>query len=309
MEQNAAAKKQFSRVGLCYFTLMLLTQALQLLGAVLLGEFLQNTTWGLWALSYVPMYGIAVPVFLWMMHKLAPNAPGQSAGQTLSAGGFARWVVISLGATYLLNTVSGVITALLAQLKGGAVNNPLALMQESSSPWMMLLFAGIVAPVGEEFLFRKLLYDKIGGYGEKLYIAMGAFLFALFHANLSQLLYAFVLGAAICYIYARTGKLGYTIALHICINIVGSVLMPLLALHEQLVAIAGALVIVLVVAGVVLAARGRWKFPPLPSESAAQQDAQPGAAPLSFRQALRTPGMLAYTALCVALIVVVTFVA
>ena len=36
-------------------------------------------------------------------------------------------------------------------------------------------------------MFRKLLYDKIGGYGVRTYVLVGAFLFALFHANLSQL--------------------------------------------------------------------------------------------------------------------------
>ena len=76
-------------------------------------------------------------------------------------------------------------------------------------------------------MFRKLLYDKIGGYGVRTYVLVGAFLFALFHANLSQLLYAFVLGAVFCYIYAHTGKLRYTILLHVAINTIGTMAAPL----------------------------------------------------------------------------------
>ncbi len=329
MEYRLSGKSRISRVGLCYFLLMLLTQTLQMLAAGLLYDSLADTTWGIWAISYVPLYGIAVPVFLLMMKKLAPNAPGRFGTQTLSAGGWVRWAFLSLGATYLLNLVSTLLTSLLAALKGGAVENPLALMQEGSSPLMMLLFAGILAPVGEEYLFRKLLWDKLGSCGERLYILMGGFIFALFHANLSQLLYAFVLGAAFCYIYARTGKLRYTVALHITINIFGSVLMPMLALSgsEAAAGAAGVLVIVLIIVGVILAARGRWKFPPeprqgsaagetpneqadapMPQEEGPQQEAPAQKEPaLTFGRALLAPGMLAYTALCVVLILIVTF--
>lgn len=325
MKKEISNKSRFSRVGLCYFALMLLTQVLQMGGMVLLIDWATTTTWGLWALSYAPLYGIAVPVFLLMMKKMVPNAPGRFGTQKLSAGGWVRWVVISLGATYVLNIVSTLITLLLAQLKGGAVENPLEMMQQNSSPLMMLLFAGIIAPVGEEFLFRKLLWDKLGRCGEKLYILMGAFIFAMFHANLSQLLYAFVLGAVFCYIYARTGKLRYTVALHITINIFGSVLLPALAQSESeaVVGLVGCIVIVLIIAGIILAARGRWKFPPEPPRAETGENMpweQPGAGEVSaqeapaqaqpaptFGGALLAPGMLAYTALCVVLILVATF--
>mgnify|MGYP000217126633 CR=1 FL=1 len=148
-------------------------------------------------------------------------------------------------------------------LKGGAVQNPLALMQMNSSPLATFLFACVLAPVGEEFLFRKLLYDKIGGYGVRTYVLVGAFLFALFHANLSQLLYAFVLGAVFCYIYAHTGKLRYTILLHVAINTIGTMAAPLFIQYGGIwgTAAVGILVLVSIAAGGVIAARRRWRFP------------------------------------------------
>lgn len=312
MENQLSAKQRLSRVGLCYLALMLVTQSLQMLAMWLLYDRLADTTWGLWAISYAPLYLIAVPIFLVMMKKLVPDAPGAHGTQTLSVGGWVRWLFLSLGATYLLNLVSTLLTTLLAALKGGAVENPLAMMQQNSSPLVMLFFAGLLAPVGEEYLFRKLLHDKIGCYGERLYILMGGFIFALFHANLSQLLYAFALGAAFCYIYARTGRLRYTVALHIAINIFGSVLMPMLAMSESetLIAAAGFLVIALVVVGVILAARGRWKFPPAPrADTAPEETDAPEASAPTFGRALLTPGMIAFTVLCVVLIAIVTFVA
>lgn len=221
MQNGLSFKNTMSRVGLCYFVLMLVTQALQLAGMTLLGSLLE-TGWGLWALSYAPLYCIAVPVFILLLQKLVPGTPGTAGSAALTAGGWLRWLVLCLGVTYLFNFVSLGITALLGMLKGGAVQNPLALMQMNSSLLATFLFACVLAPVGEEFLFRKLLYDKIGGYGVRTYVLVGAFLFALFHANLSQLLYAFVLGAVFCYIYAHTGKLRYTILLHVAINTIGT---------------------------------------------------------------------------------------
>ena len=164
MQNGLSFKNTMSRVGLCYFVLMLVTQALQLAGMTLLGSLLE-TGWGLWALSYAPLYCIAVPVFILLLQKLVPGTPGTAGSAALTAGGGLRWLVLCLGVTYLFNFVSLGITALLGMLKGGAVQNPLALMQMNSSPLATFLFACVLAPVGEEFLFRKLLYDKIGGYG------------------------------------------------------------------------------------------------------------------------------------------------
>ena len=307
MQNGLSFKNTMSRVGLCYFVLMLVTQALQLAGMTLLGSLLE-TGWGLWALSYAPLYCIAVPVFILLLQKLVPGTPGTAGSAALTAGGGLRWLVLCLGVTYLFNFVSLGITALLGMLKGGAVQNPLALMQMNSSPLATFLFACVLAPVGEEFLFRKLLYDKIGGYGVRTYVLVGAFLFALFHANLSQLLYAFVLGAVFCYIYAHTGKLRYTILLHVAINTIGTMAAPLFIQYGGIwgTAAVGILVLVSIAAGGVIAARRRWRFPgAAPADGREGEGAQRPAH--SFGRALRTPGMLAYTGLCAALILVVPF--
>jgi uncharacterized membrane protein len=55
---------------------------------------------------------------------------------------------------------------------------------------------------------------------------MSALLFGLFHGSLNQLCYAFLLGLVFGYVYIRTGKLRYTIMLHIGINSLSTVLLP-----------------------------------------------------------------------------------
>ena len=112
MQNGLSFKNTMSRVGLCYFVLMLVTQALQLAGMTLLGSLLE-TGWGLWALSYAPLYCIAVPVFILLLQKLVPGTPGTAGSAALTAGGWLRWLVLCLGVTYLFNFVSLGITALL----------------------------------------------------------------------------------------------------------------------------------------------------------------------------------------------------
>lgn len=78
MQNGLSFKNTMSRVGLCYFVLMLVTQALQLAGMTLLGSLLE-TGWGLWALSYAPLYCIAVPVLSCCCRNSCPARPARRA--------------------------------------------------------------------------------------------------------------------------------------------------------------------------------------------------------------------------------------
>lgn len=304
MQNQLPAKRRLSRIGLCYSALLLIMLGVQLAGVQLLARW-ADTEWFLWALSIVPLYAVALPVFLLMMKKLVPDAPGARGTQTLSAGGWARWLFLCFGVMYLLNLVSTLLMTVLSQLSGGTAENPLDAMLQASNPLVTLVFAGIIGPIGEEFIFRKVMFDKLGCYGERLYMLVSAFLFAMFHMNLWQLLYAFALGVIFAYIYARTGKLRYTIALHITLNVSGSVLVPMIALSggDLSVAAMGVFVIVMIVVGMILLARGRWKFPPEPRADAAPAEPDAPAEPApTFGRALLAPGMLLFTLLGVALI-------
>ncbi len=91
-----------------------------------------------------------------------------------------------------------------------------------STVWQ-IVFVVILAPIFEELLFRKLLIDRIYGYSEIAAILLSGFMFGLFHKNLQQFIYATVIGIIFAYIYIRTGRLRYSIILHMLINFMGSV--------------------------------------------------------------------------------------
>ena len=86
---------------------------------------------------------------------------------------------------------------------------------------------------------------------------VSALLFALYHANLEQFFYAFLLGLLLAYVYYRTGLLRVSVALHMVLNFFGAVMSLLLPDCAASDMALGALWMVSVVLGVILLVRGR----------------------------------------------------
>ena len=57
-------------------------------------------------------------------------------------------------------------------------------------------------------------------------VLLSGLMFGLFHGNLAQFAYAFSLGAFLAFIYVRTGRVVYTIVLHMGVNFIGSIVGP-----------------------------------------------------------------------------------
>ena len=113
-------------------------------------------------------------------------------------------------------------------LSGSTVINSLLYADDS---WAYLIFGiitvGIVVPILEEFIFRKIVIDSTSKYGYGAAIMISAFTFAVYHGNFTQFFYAFGLGFLFAYIYSNTGKLRYTVFLHMCYNLYAALIIPL----------------------------------------------------------------------------------
>ena len=116
------------------------------------------------------------------------------------------------------------LTAGMGLLKGSPVQNTLLNMITGGSLWLTSIFTVLCAPVFEEILFRKLICDKVIKYGEGCAVILSGLIFGLFHMNFNQFFYTFFLGCFFAFIYVKTGRLKYTILLHMLINFFGSVL-------------------------------------------------------------------------------------
>lgn len=217
----------FSRLGWALFTQMAAMLAVQLLvtlWAQLVSPSLLLSPIFRWILSTGSAYGVGVPAACLVLWDLPIQLPKR---RPMAPSGFGKTLVITLGLVYLSNLLTLMLTQLIGALRGGAVTNPVDNL--SSYPTILNVLLGcVIAPVAEEFLFRRLLLERLRPYGDRFAILTSALCFGLFHGNLNQFFYAFTVGALFAYVILRTGCLWQTILLHALTNATSVVLVPLL---------------------------------------------------------------------------------
>jgi len=221
-------RKAFSKLGLGIFTILAAGTLAQSLAVALADRFWPMWTehpWGMWVISFAPLYLVAVPLGLLLLRRVPVTPLPKSK---LRPGKLAVITLICFFMMYAGNYLGILITALLRLLTGSEALNPVLDMTTGTSLLPRALVMVILAPVIEEYVFRKQLIDRMHVYGQKLAVITSALLFGLFHGNLSQFFYAAALGLAFGYVYVKTGKLRYSIGLHMLINFLGGVIAPTL---------------------------------------------------------------------------------
>lgn len=181
----------------------------------------QNKMLLLCVLTTIIFYLTGFPIMLGLF-KNVPKVVIEK--KKLGAGQFILYVIMSagvLGIGSMLGTLvhQSLVTAL--EIEDPLIVNQL--LMSSVPRWLVILTVGILAPVFEELIFRKILIDHLIGQGEYVCILASGLLFGLFHGNFSQFFYAAGLGMILALIYIRTGKIGYTISIHMIINLATSV--------------------------------------------------------------------------------------
>lgn len=259
------AKFCFRKLGWALFAVTLCPILIQLLMVMVasilsvLGLDLLSNPWFLWAASSLPLYVVGVPIFLLLIRTVPAHAQPQSK---LPASRFLVLLLVCFPVTYLGNLIG---TLLSAALSGGTAQNGIE-TYITDGGFLALFTTIIVAPVVEEFVFRKQLLDRCGRYGEKTAMVFSALTFGLFHMNFYQFFYAFGVGLILAYVYLRTRSLRYPVLIHMIINFLGSAV-PLFMMSRW---IEGYLLVDLglAVAGLVAAIvyRKRFSLSPAPCE-------------------------------------------
>ncbi len=164
-------------------------------------------------------------------------------GQKKRFGDLIIYLLMCISIMYIGNILGILVNTLIERVGGVSAENPLESYvgnEGANSLFLSFLFMVILAPVIEEFIFRKLIIDRLGVYGEGASILVSALAFALFHGNFYQFFYAFGLGAMFAFLYLRTGRLRYPVILHMFINLTGGIVGPSLLRLIDLDGIAGA---------------------------------------------------------------------
>ena len=223
------AKKHFSRIGLGYALFSAITLAVSVIIANLvffLNEDFYNSSLFMNAVTPVALYVFALPVLLIVLSGCEAKVPEKKKM------GFWKWMlilVVSFGCMYIGSYVGNFVMAYLSEVMGYDYGNALNSIIDEDNIWITAIFTVIVAPIGEEFVFRKLIIDRTNKYGAFVSIGLSALMFGLMHGNFYQFFYCFAIGIILGYIYYTTGNLFLTIALHAAINFFGSVVTSLIA--------------------------------------------------------------------------------
>lgn len=223
-------RRSISRLGLGFSAFLLTGYLLQVELMMVfrlldnMGIFVSDNLQGL--LLGMSLYLGGAPV-CWLIVRGMPVFGKPSRGR-FTVYHLAIVFLVSFSILYIGNIMGLAFMNLLNWLWRRRAANPLGGLINQLNPWSLFFLTVVAAPLFEEFLFRKLLIDRVQQYGDVTAILLSATLFGLSHGNFYQFFYAFGLGVIFAYVYVNTGKLRYTIALHGIINFTGSTVMTYL---------------------------------------------------------------------------------
>lgn len=136
----------------------------------------------------------------------------------MKPGAFLCLLILGMGAQ-MVNSfwITGLETLL--NLFGLSAIGILESVSGSADTLSMFLYASILAPVGEELLFRGYVLRSLKPFGTRFAVWGSAILFGLFHGNLLQTPYAVLMGLLLGYVTVEY-SIGWSIMIHLFNNLV-----------------------------------------------------------------------------------------
>lgn len=154
---------------------------------------------------------IVLPFFWYMMKR--DGYVQRDAGK-MPWRGAACTVCLGFGANILMTILLNLINSRI-ELQSGAQD---ALF--GSGFFIQVIGIGIIVPIMEEVLFRGLVYNRLKDYNKGWSsIILAAGIFALYHGNALQILFAFPMALLILAVYEKWNTLLAPIIFHMTVNI------------------------------------------------------------------------------------------
>ncbi|MFH1463286.1 MAG: CPBP family intramembrane glutamic endopeptidase [Pseudomonadota bacterium] len=162
-------------------------------------------------LQAAPVIALGLRSLLWAGLGAGLRSPIQAQGAS-----HRRALPLALG----LGLGTGLFSALVLRLAAGGLPAEAPLMPDPAAlgaPWLALLALGalLLAPVGEELLFRGALLDSLAReHGDRIALFGSSAAFALVHLSPAHLVTAFVAGLALGWLRQHTARLWPCVLAH-----------------------------------------------------------------------------------------------
>lgn len=279
-----------------------------IVGIVIMSIVVQNyfpdltcNTWYFWALNSAPNYFFGMPIFFFITRKV-PDSPVPEP-KSISIKSLFRYTIMSLSIAYIFSFVGNLFNLFFVE-HYGISENIVQDVLESCSTMMAFLFIVIIAPIAEEWIFRRRFLTKTLVFGRKKAVLAGGLAFGLFHLNIPQFAYAFALGTFWGVLFIKYGRVTPVILLHMIVNALGSIVFPrfLLINAEVFAIIGGAFILVVSIVGMVWLSKEKNALLTVlqdPVEHAESETEQIEEKPIKTPSLIFNPGFILYMVIIV----------
>ena len=138
-------------------------------------------------------------------------------GKPMMPGRFFEILCVFLGGQFLSQITLAMLELVLNGF-GLSILEGVEALSVSTDSLSMFLYAGVLAPIAEEILFRGLIQRTMMPFGRNFAIFVSALTFGLFHGNLVQSPFAFLVGLVLGYVAAEY-SIAWAMLLHMINNL------------------------------------------------------------------------------------------
>lgn len=139
-------------------------------------------------------------------------------GKPMTLGSFFRILCVFLSGQLIYQLLMTLVETVLNAF-GLSILMGMQAVSMNTDSFVMFLYAGILAPITEEILFRGVVQRTLLPWGKRFAIFCSAFVFGIFHGNLLQAPFGFVVGLVLGYV-ACEYNIVWAMVLHMVNNLV-----------------------------------------------------------------------------------------
>jgi membrane protease YdiL (CAAX protease family) len=251
------------------------------------------------------LYGLSILALWALLRELPGPQPARIPRERMHVGKFLGYFCVARGTAVVLSIVGTILYVVLALLMKGPDGlmqyfqdaNPLLGSGNAMQSWLLMLVVCVVAPVAEEWMFRRLLLDALRPFGDTVAILYSGIAFGLLHMNVQQIVYATGFGLLLGYVMVRTDNIWICMGLHAAVNTSSMIVLPVLESRLQSYVVMMALV-AFVCALMAACAIGLVLFFVYVKRVRLLPPAYRFSEPIKAKMVLLNPGTICYMVLC-----------
>ena len=175
-------------------------------------KIVDDINWG----YTLAVFAGAIGLFIWKKRWFCFHAIWKK-GKPMSCGSFFGLLAVFISGQALYQLLTPLMEWLFDQM-GISLVESIDAASGSSDSLSMFLYVCLLAPIWEEILFRGYVMRTLEPYGKKFAIFASAFLFGVYHGNVVQSPYAFLVGLVLGYV-AMEHNMIWAMVLHMINNL------------------------------------------------------------------------------------------